>query len=157
MYIIYIYIINFIAMTDFYDHTLHNNIQYKLNNDISIKDLIYQTIELHNKLILDTGVYPYDQISLYDQRFLPKDISAVPELSISDYIMCINNYRINGYLFTLRYLNPIDLNGEVMFLNPNDNGQVLLLIFGNNLDKIKQIIKGTSINLTTDTIEGIYY
>jgi hypothetical protein len=72
-------------------------------------------------------------------------------------VACLNNYRTNGYLFTIRYLHPIEKYSEVLFLNPNEEGQVWILIIGPELGEIEQVKKESRINLSTDIIEGIYY
>ena len=144
-------------MDVFYDYVLHKTYQYQINNQINIKEKIFQAMTIYKDLITDTSDYPDDQDSLYMITFPLSDTRSFPSLALNDYIICLNNYRTNGDLFTIRYVQPVEKYCEVLFFDPNDNGQIWLLIIGPELGNIEQIRKGTNINLTTDVIENIYY
>lgn len=144
-------------MTDFYNHTLHNNFEERINKEINIKNKIFEALELHNNLFLDTSNYPNDQLTPYEQAFPLSNNRIIPELTMSDYLLCLHNYRTNGNIFTIRYVHPIDKFCEVLFLNPNENGKIYLIVISPEFGEIEQIINFQSINLITDTIEGVYY
>jgi hypothetical protein len=144
-------------MSDYYNHDLHKEYEHKINKEINIKDVIFKALELHIKLIQDNTNYPNDQITLYELSFPFSNQRHVPELTLSDYVMCLNNYRTNGNLFTVRYLHPIIKYIEVLFLNSNENGDLYLFVISPNFNSIEQVKKNSNIALTTDTIEGIYY
>lgn len=144
-------------MSEYYDHTLHNQYQDKINNEINIRIKLCESLELFKKLQLDTSEYPSDQESLYEQHFPLINSRSVPELTMSDYIMALHNYRTNGYLYTIRFINPQNTYSEVIFLDPNDNGQVWLFIIGSELGNIEEIKKYSNINLTTNLVEGVFY
>lgn len=143
-------------MADFYNHTLHKEYEEQINTKINIKDTIFEALEKHLKLSGDTANYPDDQDTLYQQSFPDTQNRTVPELTMSDYIMCLNNYRTCGNLFTMRYLHPIDLFCEVMFLDPNNNGKIYLFVLSSN-SIVEKVITYSNIDLTNDNVEGIYY
>jgi hypothetical protein len=144
-------------MDSLYNHELHITYQHRINNEINIKDKIFQAIETFMSLGTDITEYPHDQDSLYNLCFPFANQRSFPASQLSDYVACLNNYRTNGYLFTIRYLHPIEKYSEVLFLNPNEEGQVWILIIGPELGEIEQVKKESRINLSTDIIEGIYY
>jgi hypothetical protein len=144
-------------MSNFYDYILHKDYQHRINNQINIKEKIFKAIDIYKNLLIDDTDYPFDQETLYVINFPLSDTRTVPELSLNDYIICLKNYRTCGDLFTIRYVNPTDNYCEVIFLDPNDNGQTWLLIIGSELGDIEQVKKGTNINLTIDDIENIYH
>lgn len=143
-------------MSDLYDYILHQEYEVKINNEINIKNDIFKAIELHNKLFQDVTTYPNDQQTLYEQEFPFAYIRHTPEISISDYIISLNNYKSCGNLYTVRYLHPIQKFCEVIFLNPNENGKVYLIVLNFEFIIEKVIVYG-NINLTTNTLEGVYY
>jgi hypothetical protein len=144
-------------MSEFYDHHLHKEYEKRINEEVNIKDKIFKTLELHIKTVSDNTNCPEDQQTSYEQIFPLANNRIVPELTISEYIMSLNNYRTIGKLFTVRYVHPIDKFSEVIFLDPNNNGKIWLFIFGPELEEIEQIKSYNSINLTTDIIEDMYY
>ena len=144
-------------MSDLYDHQLHKEYQHRLNNELNIKEKIFNAIDIHKKIENDDSEYPDDQDTLYWMNFPLANNRTIPELILSDYIMSLNNYKTEGNLFTIRYLNPEEKYCEVIFLNPNDDGQTWLLIIGSELGDIEQVKKGNKINLITGAVENIYY
>jgi hypothetical protein len=144
-------------MSDFYDYILHKDYQYRINNQINIKEKIFKAIDIYKNLLIDDTNYPFDQDTLHVINFPLSDTRAVPALVLNDYIICLNNYRTCGDLFTIRYVNPTDKYCEAIFLDPNDKGQTWLLIIGTELGDIEQVKKGTNINLMIDDIENIYH
>ena len=144
-------------MSDFYDYILHKDYQHRINNQINIKDKIFKALDIYKNLLIDNTDYPFDQNTLHVINFPLSDTRTVPELVLNDYIICLNNYRTCGDLFTIRYVNPTNKYCEVIFLDPNDKGQIWLLIIGSELGDIEQVKKGTNINLMIDDIENIYH
>ena len=113
----------------FYNHALHNEFQTKINNETNIRIRIFKELEFYKTIISDDTIYPLDQDSLHYLNYPLAGNRGIPEISISDYIMSLNNYKLTGNLFTVRYVNSEDRYSEVIFLDPNDNGQVWLFIF----------------------------
>ena len=140
-------------MTEFYDYLLHKNYEQRFNNEINIKEKIFNAIEDFLHLELDFTVYPNDQYSLLYNRFPLAGNRTFPDLQMSDYIMCINNYRDKGNLFTLRYVHPEHKYCELLFLNPNENGQIWLLIISPEFKEIEEVKKYANVNLTNDTVQ----
>lgn len=137
----------------FYDHRLHNEYQQKINNETNIQDKLFKELEVFKKIIQDETNYPNDQESISFLRYPLAGNRIVPELTISDYIMTLNNYKTNGYLFTMRYLNSDDAVCEVIYLDPNDNGQIWLFVIASNFNDIEEIKKYGNINLETELID----
>ena len=145
-------------MTNIYNYILHKSYQSKINNQINIRDKIFKALDIYKKLITEDDTdYPDDQSSLYRINFPLSGTRSFPELGFNDYVICLNNYRSSGDLFTIRSVHPVEKYCEVVFLDPNNKGQTWLLIIGSELGDIEEIRKGVIINLTTDLIDGIYY
>jgi len=144
-------------MTDLYDHSLHKTYQLRLNNETNIRENIFQALEDFKRLETDLTIYPQDQRSLYDNRFPLANNRIFPDLQISDYVMCINNYRENGNLFTVRYIHPSERYCEALLLDPNDNGQVWLLIISPSLETVEEVKKYSNVNLINDTVTNILF
>lgn len=142
---------------DLYDYILHKSYQQRINNEINIRGQIFTAINIYKQLETDETDYPEDQNTLYYTHFPLANTRNVPELGLSDYIICLNNYRTTGDLFTVRYVNPTNKYSEVIFLDPNDKGQSWFLIISPELGEIEQVKKGTIINLTDNVIENVYY
>jgi len=140
----------------FYDHILHNDYQYKINNQINFKNNLFKELELYKKIEIDETSYPEDQYSLYSLNYPLAGNRSIPELSISDYIMCLNNYRKNGDLLTVRFVNPENRYCEIIFLDANDNGRVWLFIMAPDLGDVEEIKKYSNINLNDNLIENVY-
>lgn len=141
----------------FYDHNLHNDYQYKINNQINFKNRLFKELELYKKIETDGTNYPEDQDSLYYLHYPSAGNRGAPELSISDYILCVNNYRKNGDLLTIRFVNPENRYCEIIFLDPNDNGKVWLFIVAPDLGDVEEIKKYANINLNNDLIENVNF
>ena len=144
-------------MTEFYDHLLHKTYQLRLNTEINIKNNIFEAIEDFIHLEKDYTIYPRDQKTLLNSRFPLAGTRNYPNLQMTDYIMCINNYRDGGNLFTVRFVHPVQKYSEVLFLDPNTNGQLWLLVISPNLKVVEDVKKYGNIDLTNDTINnGIF-
>jgi hypothetical protein len=144
-------------MTSFYDHLLHKTYQLRLNSETNIKENILKAIEDWVHLVSDPSTYPSDQISLFNNRFPSAGIHSFPALQITDYIISIQNYREVGDLFTVRFVHPTEKYCEVLFLNPNEDGQVWLLIISPELKDVEEVKKYSYVNLISDTVEAVFY
>ena len=140
-------------MSRYYDHLLHKTYQIRVNSEINIKQNIFEAMEDYTRFENDLTVYPENQESLLDNRFPLAGIHSFPDLQMSDYIMCINNYRENGNLFTVRFVHPDEKYSEVLFLNPNENGQVWLLIISTGVQMVENVKKYSNVNLSNDILK----
>jgi hypothetical protein len=141
----------------FYNHRLHNEYEQKINTEINIRIKLFKELELYKKIIQDETRYPDDQESAYYFHYPLAGNRTIPEFSVSDYVTASNNYKKNGNLFTVRFLNPEDRYCEVIFVDPNDNGQVWLFIIAPNLGDVEEIKKYANINLETGQMENVYF
>jgi hypothetical protein len=126
-------------MAETYNYALHKEYERKINNDVNIKDKIFESLNLYLSVYDDTTTYPEDQVSLYELAFPNAYLHSMPIPVTSDYILSFKNYKETGNLFTVRYLDPHDSFCEVMFLNPNDERKLWIFFFTSKLEDIELI------------------
>jgi hypothetical protein len=138
-----------------YNQILHRTYQERLNNEINIRENIFKAITDYKKIETDSSIYPLDQRSEFNIRFPLAGYRSFPTLQLADYMSSIDNYKYNGNLFTLRYVDNIEKYSEVLYLDPNDNGQVWFLIISPELKEVDEIKKYSTIDLTTGIVSNL--
>jgi hypothetical protein len=142
-------------MGEAYSYELYKFYEERVNTEINLREKIYSAVKEYSLIANDQTIYPMDQFSQMEIRFPHGDIDAFHEIHMNDYILCIDNYRRNGRLFTFRYIDFDSQMSEIFFLDPNDNGQIWLLLFTPDLEEIIRVIKASNIDLNDDSVQNV--
>lgn len=121
-----------------YNYILHNFYAEKLKTNVNIILMIYESIDKFNETLKDRN----SVMKAYQLAFPHRnEHTGIPEVSQLEYIRYLHAYRDTGDMFTLRYMSPRDHYGEVIFINPNDNFQIWLIVFSPKFQYVENVIK----------------
>ena len=89
------------------------------------------------------------------QKFpLSQSYLHIPEISNTEFNYIINNYKNNGNLFTVRYIPLSNYNFEILYLDPNDDNLLWLLVVNFETKIVDYVRKIINIDFDIDNMQN---
>jgi hypothetical protein len=115
------------------------NLQLRIDNEKNIMMDIVNSINKYKKIASDNTRYPTDQESLLRMEFPHMGSRNVPTVEYPEYMKVLGHYILTGNLLAVRYIGPDDNYIEVLLFDPNEKGNIWLIIFSPELTKIEEV------------------